>query len=287
MARSRTKAAGFRKRRTNTVSALERGIAVLRCFEADPRPMSNGEIARATRIPKPTVTRLLATLVSVGYLRPAREPDKYQLAAGVIALAHAFLRSVDVRALARPHMAALAEAIGGWAYLAVRNGLEMIIIETCRAPASMVLSRLDVGSRVPMPNSALGRAYLSARGPAERERLLDDLRRAFGEDWPKLRAGLELALADAAKHGYSMSAGEWHPDVNSIAVPLASPGGETMALLCGGPAYAFPLERLRTLVAPQLVRTAQVIAHEIGGLAGETKIAAAAPRSGSPSSLYS
>ena len=262
MARS---AKGPPKRRTNTVSALERGIAVLRCFEADPRPMSNGQVARATRIPKPTVTRLLATLVAVGYLKPAREPDKYQLAAGVIPLAQAFLKSVDVRAYARPHMVALAEAIGGWAYLAVRNGLEMIIIETCRAHGAVLLSRLDVGSRVPMPNSALGRAYLSVLEPGERDAMLEELRRAFGGDWPKLRAGLQLALKDAAEHGYCMSAGEWHPDVNSIAVPLLGPGGERMALLCGGPAYAFPADRLRKLVAPQLLQTAKAIAHEIGG----------------------
>jgi DNA-binding IclR family transcriptional regulator len=255
------------QRRTNTVSALARGIAVLRCFEADPRPMSNGEVARATHIPKPTVTRLLVTLVAVGYLKPAREPDKYQLSAGVIPLAQAFLRSVDVRAYARPHMVALAEAIGGWAYLAVRNGLEMIIIETCRAHGAVLLSRLDVGSRVPMPNSALGRAYLSALEPGEREAMLEELRRTFGNQWPKLRAGLQLALADAAQHGYCMSVGEWHPDVNSIAVPLLAPGGERMALLCGGPAYAFPADRLRKLVAPQLLQTAKAIAHEIGGYA--------------------
>lgn len=38
-----------------------------------------------------------------------------------------------------------------------------------------------------------------------------------------------------------------------------------MSLLCGGPAYAFPADRLRRLVAPQLLRTAKAIEHEIGG----------------------
>lgn len=286
MPRGAAKPATSRKRHPNTVSALERGISVLRCFEADPRPKSNGAVARATGIPKPTVTRLLATLVSVGYLKQSRETEQYALSAGVIPLAQAFLRSVDVRAHARPHMLALAEAIGGWSYLAVRNGLEMIIIETCRARSSMLLSRLDVGSRVPMPNSALGRAYLSALELAERKSMLEELRRTCGEQWPKLRAGLEIALKDAGAHGYCLSVGEWHPDVNSIAVPLLTPRGEIMALLCGGPAYAFPIDRLRKLVAPQLLRTAAAIAHEIGGLAGESDIAAEEPRLGSPSSAH-
>lgn len=261
--------AGARKRQPNTVAALERGIAVLRCFESELRALSNGEIARATGIPKPTVTRLLATLVAVGYLKPAREPDRYVLAAEVIPLAQAFLRGVDVRAYARPHMVELAEAIGGWVFLAVRNGLEMIIIEISRAHSAALLSRLEVGSRVPMPNSALGRAYLSALEAREREQLFEELRRHCGAQWAKLRAGLQLALKDAAAHGYCLSVGEWHPDVNSIAVPLRTPRGELMSLLAGGPAYAFAAERLRKLIAPQLLRTVRTIEHETGGLVAQ------------------
>ncbi|HVB50049.1 MAG TPA: hypothetical protein VNF69_16865 [Burkholderiales bacterium] len=75
-----------------------------------------------------------------------------------------------------------------------------------------------------------------------------------------------------------MSIGQWQPDVNSIALPLLASGGESMALLCGGPAYAFPADRLRKLIAPQLRRTAEAIAHEIGGLANEREIGPTAQR---------
>ena len=44
--------------RPDTVSALERGIAVLRCFDEDRRVLSPTELSRLTGIPRPTVTRL-------------------------------------------------------------------------------------------------------------------------------------------------------------------------------------------------------------------------------------
>ncbi len=253
------------KRQPGSVSALKRGFAVLRCFEESAGPLTNGEIARLTGIPKPTVTRIVATLVALGYVRQALGSEKYALGARVITLAQSFLSSLDVRATARPHMLELAEQVGGWSYLAVRNGLEMVLIETCRSRSGMLLSRLVVGSRIPMANSALGRAYLSGLDPQERSALLAQLPRENPRQWPKLRAGLTRALKEGAAKGYCLSAGEWHRDVHSIAVPLPIPGGELMALLCGGPAFAFPPARLRTEVAARLMETARRIIVDMGG----------------------
>lgn len=254
------------RRQPGSVSALKRGFAVLRCFEESASPLSNGEIARLTGIPKPTVTRIIATLASLGYVRQAPGTEKYTLGARVITLAQSFLSSLDVRATARPHMLRLAEEIGGWSYLATRNGLEMVLIETCRSPSAVLLSRLVVGSRIPMANSALGRAYLSGLPPRDRSAIIEQIRRESGEHWPKLRSGLRIALREGEAKGYCLSAGEWHRDVHSVAVPLPLPGGEMMALNCGGPAFAFSPHRLRTEVAPRLLDTARIIVQEIGGV---------------------
>ena len=249
----------------DTVSALERGVAVLRCFTEDRRTLGPTELARLTGIPRPTVTRLAATLAALGLLKLDAQTDAYALGAGVLTLARAFLAGLDVRAVARPHLQALAEACGGSVYLAVRDGLEMVLIEACRARSSMLSARLDVGSRVPLANGALGRACLSALPPAERQMLVDSLRLARGSDWPALQPGLDRALADAAVHGWCLSLGEFHREINSVSVPLVGPDGEVMALNCGGAAFAFSEARLRQDLGPQLQAAARAIAAEIGG----------------------
>jgi DNA-binding IclR family transcriptional regulator len=256
-----------------TVSALKRGIAVLHCFSDGARVLSNGEISALTRVPKPTVTRLAATLVSLGLLRQDPDTEKYSLGAGVLSLAQAFLSGLDVRAHARPHMAKLAEAFGGSVYLGVSDGLEMVVIEACRARTSMVTVRLDVGSRLPVATSALGRAYLSSLPEAERAPLLEKLQQKNGADWPRLGGAIDQALRDAAAHGYCASLGELRTEINSIAAPLTLPGGEHVAVNCGGPAFAFSEARLREEIAPRLLATARAIAADVGGSVRQIKAA--------------
>jgi IclR family transcriptional regulator, positive regulator for flagellar biogenesis len=262
------KPATAREART-TVSALDRGLALLQCFSDSQRLLGPTELARLTGIPRPSVTRLAATLIAHRWLRPEPGGDRYMLGAGVVSLAQVFLSGLDVRAAARGPMQALAERTGGSVYLAVRDGLDMVLVEACRSRSTMLAARLDVGSRVPLPNSALGRAYLGAVDASTRAQLLESLRLARGSDWQALEQGLTHALADAARSGFCLSAGEFHREINSVSVALTGPRGEVMAFNCGGPAFVFTEERLRNEVAPALAAMVQAVAADIGGTAAQ------------------
>lgn len=257
--------ADSRADRSDTVSALERGISVLRCFSEERPVLSHAEIARITGIPRPTVNRLVATLHAMGMLKSAPAADRFMLGPGVVSLARVFLGSLDVRAVARPSMHAMAEEVGASVYLAVRDGMEMVLIEACRPRSSILAPRLDVGSRAPLPNSALGRAYLSALDEAQRTQLVDSLRLLRGPEWDSLAPNLAHAIDEAQRLGYCLSLGEFHREINSVSVPLIGPGDEVMALNCGGAAFVFTEERLRRELAPRLRGIAQDIARDIGG----------------------
>lgn len=255
--------------RGETVAALERGIAVLHCLGEAAGPLSHGDLARRTGIPKPTVTRLVATLVGCGYLRQMPDGEKYVLGPGVLSLARTFLTGMDIRHHARPHMARLADRVGGTVFLAVRDQLEMVVVEACRSRSTVLLSRLDVGSRLALLTSAMGRAYLNSLSADERQDLLARLRKAEAGDWKKRLAGAERAWRTTGRRGFCLSLGEWHPDISSAATTLRAPDGEWLALNCGGPAFQFSEERLRREIAPLLLQTARAIAEEIGGAAPE------------------
>lgn len=259
-----------------TVSALDRGLALLQCFTAEQRLLGPTELSRMTGIPRPSVTRLAATLVAHRWLQPEPGGERYMLGAGVVSLAQVFLAGLDVRAAARGPMQALAERTGGAVYLAVRDGLEMVLVEACRARSTMLTARLDVGSRVPLPNSALGRAYLGAlgvpgalgaEGAATQGQLIDSLRLARGSDWQALEPGLQAALAEHARSGLCLSLGEFHREINSVSAALVGPRGEVMAFNCGGPAFAFDEARLRGEVGAAMLSMVQAIAADIGGRA--------------------
>ena len=251
--------------RPDTVSALDRGLTLLQCFSNQQNALGASDLSRLTGIPRPTVIRLAATLITHRWLQVEHGGERYRLGAGVVSLAQSFLQGLDVRAVARAPMQRLAESTGGAVYLAVRDGLEMVLIEACRARSTMLTARLDVGSRVPLPNSALGRAYLGASLPATRLQLTESLRHSRNSDWNALEAGLNVALLEFAQHGYCLSAGEFHAEINSVSVPITGPDGQVMAFNCGGPAFNFSPDHLRDVVAPALLAMAQEIAVAIGG----------------------
>ncbi|MDO8252172.1 MAG: IclR family transcriptional regulator [Rhodoferax sp.] len=251
--------------RSDTVSALERGISVLRCFSEERPVLGYVDIARITGIPRPTVNRLVATLHAMGMLKSAPATDRFMLGPGVVSLARVFLGSLDVRAAARPSMQAMAEELGASVYLAVRDGMEMVLIEACRPRSSILSPRLDVGSRAPLPNSALGRAYLSALDDAQRTQLVDSMRLLRGPEWDNLVPGMTHAIDEAQRLGYCLSLGEFHREINSVSVPLVGPGDEIMALNCGGASFVFTEDRLRQEFAPRLRGIALEIASAIGG----------------------
>ena len=254
-----------RPERPDTVSALERGLSVLRCFSEERPVLGYPELVRMTGIPRPTVNRLVGTLLGTGMLKPAPVADRFMLGPAVVSLARVFLGSLDVRGVARPHLQALAEEVGVSTYLAVRDGMEMVIIEACRPRSSMLTARLDVGSRAPLPVSALGRAFLAAVDDAQRQQLIDSLRLLRGPEWDSVAPAMHRSIDEARRLGYCLSLGEFHCEINSVSVALVGPNGEVMALNCGGAAFMFTEQRLREELAPRLRAIAQTVAHAIGG----------------------
>ena len=249
------------------VSALARGLAVMKAIGDAAGPMSNRELADVTGIPKATVSRLAATLVASGYLRQAMDTERFSLGPALLDLSTRYLRHFDLRTVARPHLAALAEFAGASVHVGVRDGLDMLIIDSIRPRSALITSRIDVGSRMTIATSAAGRAYLAALPEAERRELLDRIELESGENWPELKPRIQAGIEDHATLGYCASYGEWHPHIHALGFSLRGPQGERYAVSCGGPAYLLPRETMVARIAPRLLETMRQINADIGNAA--------------------
>ena len=246
------------------VNALARGLEVLRCFRPGEQFLTNAELARRCGIPKPTISRLTYTLTKLGYLNYSEHQAKYRLGAGVLALGYRMLSSLDVRALARAPMLELAEYAQASVSLGTRDRLSMVYIETTRSSANVTL-RLDVGSRIPLATTAMGKALLCALPQAERDYLLDHVRQQDGERWPRIKAGIEQAYRDYQDYGFCVSAGEWQGDVHAVGVPtFGAEGEQLLAFNCGGPAFLFSRDKLVGDLGPRLVALVKQLETNLG-----------------------
>jgi len=235
------------------VTALARGLEVLSSFRSGEKTLGNQELAERCGLPKSTVSRLTSTLTKLGYLIQLEDSGKYRLGTATLSLGSAMLARLDVRQVARPYMETLAAQSKATVALAVRDRLSMIYIENVRSPAPLTLS-LDVGSRMPLAISAIGRAWLAAVSESERRDIMEQLRRQHPADWPLLKAGIERGVADHATLGVTCSFGEWQPDVNGIARALNPGGGlPPMALNCGGASSSLSKKFLLDEIRPRLI----------------------------------
>lgn len=239
------------------VSALARGLRVLRVFASAHETLSNRALADRTELSKPTISRLTYTLSRLGYLSHDRETGRYRLGPGALSLGYASLSNLDVRQTARPFMQELAEHAAASVALCARDGLNMIYLEIRRSPVAVGLG-LDIGDRVPLAVTSVGRAYLAALPDAAREPILDEIRRSDPAAWPKVRRGIEAAIGDVQKRGFCTSIGDWLREINSVGVPLEmqTPYG-TLALNIGGLASSLPITRLEKDLGPRLVSLAR------------------------------
>jgi DNA-binding IclR family transcriptional regulator len=233
--------------------ALSRGLEVLRAFRPSDGLLGNQEIAARTNLPKPTISRLTYTLTKLGYLTQVPRFEKYQLAPAAMALGYAALANMGVRHVSDPYRDQLMRETGGAVAIGARDRLSMIYFGQSRSELTVGVL-LDVGSRVPIATSAMGRAYLWALPEEERAELLHDIKEHVGNRWPKIRDGIERQGEIVAKHGFTMSAGEWHNDIHAVGVALKlNDGTGPYAFNCGAPAFKFSEELLLNDIGPRLV----------------------------------
>lgn len=256
-------AEGDQTRDYRMISALERGLRVLRAFGPDNRLIGNAEISQRVGLPKPTVSRITFTLTELGYLVHDADLARYALGPGVLSLGFDVLAGMEIRDIARPIMRRLAEGAEASVFLGVPSGLEVIYVESCRSPVSMAI-RLDVGSRLPMARTGIGRAYLAALPEDQRETLMARLAEAHGDDWPSVGAALKAAIATAQERGFATAIGEWIPESNSA--------GAVIRRRDGSPAYLLNLGGLRSIITQEKLETD--LGHRLAAAAREIETAA-------------
>lgn len=252
------------------VTALARGLAILRCFSRKDRELGNTEIAKRTKLPKPTVTRLTFTLTQLGYLTYSPDTGRYALSAGVLGFGHAYLGNLDVRNVARPLMQQLADDVRATVSLGAPDptGQHLVYLEICRGAGQMFHISLDVGSRVPHGSTAMGRALLAAMPHDRREEKIAEYRKATPRpQWDEIEGGIERAVRDFDRYGFCLSVGDWNKDVWAVGVPMVSrEGNRTLALNCSGPIFEITRQKIISEIGPRLLSLRDRLMSATGGV---------------------
>lgn len=256
------------------VTALARGLEILRCFSARKPELGTTEIAQLTGLPQPTVWRLCHTLIKCGYLAPAPSKDKLRIGAGVLSLGYEAIGAIDIGDLAQREMQTVADDFSAAVSLSIPDRLDMVIVKRAQSNSRLVVN-LHVGSRLPIAASTMGWAYLAVIPAPQRAQLLQRLEAHYGRrDWSAIWQKATAAIKNYQKTGYTLSGGTYDPEINAIAIPIQPDnGGQFFAMACGAPAAAIPVKTFQAEIAPRLIRVGEIIRAALShhGSAGKVR----------------
>ena len=235
------------------VTALARGLAILRCYRTGEVYLSNQELARRSGLAKPTVSRLTYTLTRMAFLNYSPAREEYALGPGVLVLGHTYLTALKVREIAQPMMQALADSGAGgrrpWASTTACTWWSVEVLS--RQPdlqAACGSGRASAAeSDCPGPSQPGCHACCATGRGGGGSGAATGAGEPGGAWWPRV---LE-SLREYDKLGFVLSCGEWTPELFAVGVPLSTDdGNRVLSLSCSGPAHGMSRKRLVAEVGP-------------------------------------
>ncbi|GHE07563.1 IclR family transcriptional regulator domain-containing protein [Klenkia taihuensis] len=209
------------------VEALARGLDVLSCF-SDRRPvMTLSEVAAAADLARPTARRLLLTLEELGYAAACE--GGFRLTPKVLGLGMAYVGSLGLWDIARPHLESLVARTGESSSMAQLDGSDIVYVARVAVPKLITL-RVEIGTRFPAVQTSQGKVLLAALGPDELAgTLTQPSRSGLPRYIGRTAAQLHEELAEVRARGWALADEELAPGVRSVAVPVRDGAGVVQA----------------------------------------------------------
>lgn len=245
-------------RETDFVQSLQRGLAVIRAFDAENPALTLSEVARSTGLARAAARRFLLTLVDLGYMRV--EDRRFTLTPRVLELGHAYLSSLTLPDIALPYMRDFVAEIRESSSLCVLDNDQIVYV--ARVPANRIMSvSISVGTRFPAYATSLGRVLLADQA----EEWLDDYfsRAELAPITSRTivrREELVAELDRVRRQGWAMVDQELEEGVRSLAAPIRNGSGNVAAAInVSVHASRWSLEAVREQLLPKLLATAASI----------------------------
>ncbi|MET0469198.1 MAG: IclR family transcriptional regulator C-terminal domain-containing protein [Aeromicrobium sp.] len=211
------------------VEAIARGLDVLRAFSPGCPTMTLTEVADAAELARPTASRILYTLESLGYVRS--RDGSYALTPRVLELGMTYLQSMNLWDIARPHMEALSAATGNSSSMAQLDGSDIVYVARVAVPKIIALA-VSIGTRFPAPATSLGKALLADLSHDELRTVLAEPSRAgVAARWDPTHDELVAVLDEVRAQGWALTDEQLAPGIRSVAAPVRSRDGRAFASL--------------------------------------------------------
>jgi len=215
------------------VGSLSKAFRLLTAFSAERPELGATELATATGLDRTTIHRFLTTLAQIGALTQNPATRKYRLGLHLLDFAYALLDSLEIRRIAVPYLLSLQLETRKAVTLGVPDATDVLLIERLWGPEVPVNLTMQIGARLPMYASAMGRSILAYSEPALVEQALrpSQLRKLT----PKTEtdgARILRRLQQVRTQGFDVADEEIHLGARAVAAPIRGSDGSAVGAIC-------------------------------------------------------
>jgi IclR family pca regulon transcriptional regulator len=258
---------------TSFVQSLQRGLEVIRAFDADARELTLSDVARRTGLSRAAARRFLLTLVDLGYVRT--DGRLFSLSPRVLELGYAYLSSLTLPEVAEPHLEALVAEVRESSSLSVLDGADIAYV--ARVPVSRIMTvAINVGTRFPAHATSMGRVLLAGLPDRQLEDYLDgvELERLSPRTVTSVSA-LRSELRRVRDQGWAIVDQELEEGLRAAAAPVRNGDARVVAAInVSSHASRSSIESIRRDVLPPLLATAARIEADVRVASSSAKCSA-------------
>ena len=207
------------------VKSVERALQVLTALSEENKDVSLTEISNKLGWPKSTAHGILSTLREYRFVDQSAETGRYRLGVRLFELGHKVGRNWDIRETALPVLQSLNGKFGEMVQLATEDAGEVLYIEKIDS-TQIIRIVSDIGKRLPMYCTGLGKVLLAYQTPAEVKRILSKSGMP-GMTRRTITGLLEMTaeLAKIRRQGYAVDDQEIMEGLRCVAAPIRDVDG--------------------------------------------------------------
>lgn len=246
------------------MKSLNRALDLLELI-ADRGAIGVRELAKLAELPPATTHRIVAALLSRGYLFKSGRNHHYALSAKFLNLGEKAQQQIDIVARARPFLEKLMADTRENANLCVRDGYKVIYIDHVGSPDHDLQAFTRLGGSAPLYASGVGKLFLSQLSEPQFEAYLKDVDlRSFTPHTITTARALAAEIKKAGKNGYAIDDEEKELGVRCVAAPIFDHRSEIVAAISvSGAAQRLTDDRLPAL-SERVVDVARQLSIAIG-----------------------
>ena len=217
--------------RSALVPAVDRAVTLLRLLQDGGGGHGVSELSRKAGLHKSTVHDILHTLCHHRLVEQDPATKRFRLAAGLLEFSAHVRERLDLRRVARPHLADLVRATGETVFLGTFDGDHVIIMDKEESAHDMKITS-PVGRRIPYCAGAFGKVFLAAMPPVDRDRLFTRRPlRGFTAKSVTDAGAYVVDLARVRRDGFALDDEEYLDGVRAAAAPIVDGSGHVVGAL--------------------------------------------------------